>query len=93
MENDISESIEATAPTNNEEEEEDIIPVELVDEVDRFEDEFKDDEAVTIQFRILYEPGPMKSQHAVPVKVLHHYEQEEQVIVQIETKTKCPPPP
>ena len=29
-------------------EEEDIIPVELVDEVDRFEDEFGEDEAVTI---------------------------------------------
>ena len=31
MENDISESIEAAAPTDNEEEEEDIIPVELDD--------------------------------------------------------------
>ena len=54
MENDISESIETAAPTNNEEEEEDIIPVELVDEVDRFKDEFGDDEAVTIRFRMKY---------------------------------------
>ena len=50
MENDISEPIETAAPTNNEEEEEDIIPVELVDEVDRFEDQFGEDEAVTIRF-------------------------------------------
>ena len=36
MESDISELIETAAPTDNEEEEEDIIPVEPVDEVDRF---------------------------------------------------------
>ena len=93
MENDISESIETAAPTNNEEEEEDIIPVKLVDEVDRFEDEFGEDEAVTIRFRILYEPGPMESQRAVPVEILCHYKQEGQVIVQIKTKIRHPPPP
>ena len=48
MENDIFEPIETVVSTNNEEEEEDIIPVKLVDEVDRFEDEFGEDEAVTI---------------------------------------------
>ena len=93
MKNDISESIETAAPTNNEEEEEDIIPVELVDEVDRFKDEFGEDEAVTIRFRILYEPGPMESQRAVPVEIDCDYEQEGQVIVRIKTKIKHPPPP
>ena len=92
MESDISELIETAAPTNNEEEEEDIIPVELIDKEERFEDGFKEDTPVTMRFQILYEPGPMRSQRAVPVKVLHHYKQEGQVIVQIETKTKCPPP-
>ena len=38
MENDISEPKETAAPTNNEKEEEDTIPVELVDEEERFED-------------------------------------------------------
>ena len=42
MENDISKPIETATPTNNEEEEEDIIPVELVDEVDRFKDGYGD---------------------------------------------------
>ena len=77
MENDISKPIETATPTNNEEEEEDIIPVKLVDEVDRFKDGFQDDEAdLTIWFWILYEPGPMESQLAVPVEVLCHYKQE-----------------
>ena len=93
MESDISELIETAAPTDTEEEEEDIIPVELVDEVDRFEDEFGEDEAVTIRFRILYEPGPMESQRAVLVEIDSDYEQEGQVIVQIKTKIKHPPPP
>ena len=48
MENDISKPIETAAPTNNEENEGDSIPVELVDEVDRFEDGFGDGEPVTI---------------------------------------------
>ena len=61
--------------------------------MDRFEDEFGEDEAVTIRFRILYEPGPMKSQRAVPVEIDSDYEQEGQVIVRIKTKIKHPPPP
>ena len=57
MESDISELIETVAPTDNEEEEEDSIPVESVDEEERFEDGFDDEEPV------LYEPesGPMES--------------------------------
>ena len=54
MESNISEPIETAAPTNNEEEEEDIIPVEFVDEEERFEDGFGDDEAVTIGFQMKY---------------------------------------
>ena len=54
MESNISELIETAAPTDNEEEEEDIIPVELVDEVNRFKDEFGEDEAVTIRFQMKY---------------------------------------
>ena len=42
MENDITEAIETAASTNNEGNEEDSIPVELVDEVERFEDGFGD---------------------------------------------------
>ena len=38
MESDISKLIETAAPTDNEKEEEDIIPVELVDEEERFQD-------------------------------------------------------
>ena len=49
MENDISEPIEAAASTNSEEEEEDIIPVEPVDEVDRFEDGYRDGEQIDNQ--------------------------------------------
>ena len=86
MENAISEPIETTSPTNNEgeEEEEDIIPVKLVDEEERFKERFKDREPV------LYESKPrlMKSQRAEPVKVLCDYKQEGQVIVQIKTRTK-----
>ena len=54
MESDISELIETAAPTDNEEEEEDIIPVESVDEEERFEDGFGDGEPVTIRFRMKY---------------------------------------
>ena len=52
MESDISELIETAVPTDNEEEEEDIIPVESVDEEERFEDGFDDEEPV------FYEPEP-----------------------------------
>ena len=77
MENDISEGIETVAPTNNEEEEEDTIPVELVDEEERFKYGFKDGEPVLYE----PEPGPMKSQRAEPFEVLSDYEREGQVIV------------
>ena len=42
MESNISELIETAAPTDNEEKEEDIIPVESVDEEERFEDGYGD---------------------------------------------------
>ena len=54
MENDISESIETAAPTNNEGYEEDSIPVELVDEEERFQDGYRDRELVTIHFQMKY---------------------------------------
>ena len=54
MESNIFEQIETAAPTDNEEEEEDIIPVESVDEEERFEDGFGDGEPVTIRFRMKY---------------------------------------
>ena len=38
MENDIAKAIETATPTNNEEKEEDTIPVKLVDEEERFQD-------------------------------------------------------
>ena len=50
MESNISELIETTAPTDNEEKEEDIIPVEPVDEEERFKDGYRDGEPVTIRF-------------------------------------------
>ena len=54
MESDISELIETAAPTDNEEEEEDIIPVESVDEEEGFKDGYGDGEPVIIQFRMKY---------------------------------------
>ena len=54
MESDISELIETAAPTDNEEEEEDIIPVEPVDEEEGFEDGYGDGERVIIRFRMKY---------------------------------------
>ena len=54
MESDISEPIETAAPTDNEEEEEDSIPVESVDEEERFEDGDRDGEPVTIRFQMKY---------------------------------------
>ena len=90
MESDISELIETAAPTDNEEEEEDSIPVESVDEEERFEDGFDDEEPV------LYEPesGSMESQSqsqgAVVAVALRRYEREGQVIVRYKTWTKRP---
>ena len=51
MESDISELIETAAPTDNEEEEEDIIPVESVDEEERFEDGYGDGERIVDQWQ------------------------------------------
>ena len=73
MESDISKLIETAAPTDNEEEEEDSIPVKSVDEEERFEDGYGDREPVIIRFRILYEPGPMESQRAVAVEIDSDY--------------------
>ena len=44
MENDITELIETATPTNNEGKEENSIPVELVDEEERFQDGYGDRE-------------------------------------------------
>ena len=52
MESDISKLIETAAPTDNEEEEEDSIPVESVDEEERFEDGYG--EPVIIRFQMKY---------------------------------------
>ena len=54
MENDVAEAIETAASTNNEGNEEDSIPVELVDEEERFQDGYGDGEPVTIRFRMKY---------------------------------------
>ena len=54
MENDISKPIETAAPTNNEGNKDDIIPVELDDEEGRFDDGLGDGEPVTIRFRMKY---------------------------------------
>ena len=48
MEKDTVEAIETTAPTNNKGNEDDIFPVEPVDEEERFEDGFGDNGPVTI---------------------------------------------
>ena len=53
IENDIAEAIETAVSTNNEGKEEDSIPVEFVDEVERFKDGFGDDGPVTIRFQYL----------------------------------------
>ena len=50
MENDIDEAIETAASTNNEGNEEGSIPVELVDEEERFQDGYRDGEPVKIRF-------------------------------------------
>ena len=54
MENDVADAIETAASTNNEGKEEDSIPVELVDEVERFENGLGDDGPVTIRFWMKY---------------------------------------
>ena len=54
MESDISELIETATPTDNEEEEEDSIPVESVDEEERFEDGYGDGEPVIFRFQMKY---------------------------------------
>ena len=55
MENDIDKAIETATSTNNEGNEEDIIPVELIDEEERFQDGYGDGElVVTIRFRMKY---------------------------------------
>ena len=50
MENDIAKPIETAASTNNEGNEEDSIPVELVDKEERFHDGYGDGEPFTIRF-------------------------------------------
>ena len=50
MENDVADAIETAASTNNEGNEEDSIPVELVDEEERFQDGYGDGEPVTTRF-------------------------------------------
>ena len=84
MESDISELIETAAPTNNEEEEEDIIPVESVDEEERFKDGFEDGEPVLCK----PEPRPMKLQRAEFVLAGITYKREGQVIFVFNTRTK-----
>ena len=58
MENDIDEAIETAASTNNEGNEEDSIPVELVDEEERFQDGYGDEGP---RFRT-YRPIPIQQQ-------------------------------
>ena len=50
MENDVADVIEIAASTNNEGKEEDNIPVELVDEEERFHAGCRDGEPVIIRF-------------------------------------------
>ena len=54
MENDVADAIETAASTNNERNEEDSIPVKLVDKEERFHDGYGDGEPFTIQFRMKY---------------------------------------
>ena len=54
MNNDIANAIETTTSTNNELNEKVTIPFELVDEEERFQDEYGDREPVTIWFRMKY---------------------------------------
>ena len=54
MENDIDEAIETATSTKNEGNEEDSIPVELVDKEERFHDGYGDGEPFTIRFRMKY---------------------------------------
>ena len=54
MEKDIAKAIETATPTNSKGNEDNIVPVELVDEEERFQDGYGDGEPVTIQFRMKY---------------------------------------
>ena len=54
MEKDTVETIETAASTKNEGNEEDSIPVELVDKEERFHDGYGDGEPFTIRFRMKY---------------------------------------
>ena len=53
-EKDIVEAIDIAAPTNNKGNEDDIVPVELVDQEERIQDGYGDGESVTIRFRMKY---------------------------------------
>ena len=53
-EKDIVEAIDIAAPTNNKGKEDDIVPVELVDQKERIQDGYGDGESVTIRFRMKY---------------------------------------
>ena len=70
MESDISELIETAAPTDNEEEEEDSIPVESVDEEERFEDGYGDEGS---RFRT-YRPVPIQQQKSTSDHVVEAIE-------------------
>ena len=53
-EKDIVEAIDIAAPTNNKGNEDDIVPVELVDQEERIQDGYGDGESVTIRFQMKY---------------------------------------
>lgn len=50
----VVETIETAASTNNKRKKDLIIPVELVDKIKRFEDRDRDEEPITIQFQMKY---------------------------------------
>ena len=54
MEKDVVEAIETAAPASNEGKEDYIVPIELVDEEERFQDGYRDGESVIIQFQMKY---------------------------------------
>ena len=51
MEKDIVKAIETAAPTSNKRNEDDIVPVEVVDEEERIQDGYGDGESATIRYR------------------------------------------
>ena len=81
MESDISELIDTAAPTNNEEQEEDIIPVKSVDEEERFEDRYGDGEPVTIRFRMKHKYNKKHVVKAIETAAPTINEGNEEVIV------------